>query len=227
MRRVRWFWPGRYRRMRRKLPKRPQPRRNLRQLHPRGGRFSAVQSGPHLGCHNPDFDNDGLEDVMGYVNNQPQSLELHLSQGGSTFQDASTQLGSPGGYAAQLQGRNGHQQRRLARCCSRADLRARPRTTRYLHVVHEHGLRIRTPHQWRRFGLRRNIGSGRWYQAYTVDYSNDGIPDWIFKVSSNAGAGIMSVLGTLETDCNRGWSTNLKYWYHWRPGSFVLTIHGR
>ena len=35
-------------------------------------------------------------------------------------------------------------------------------------------------------------------QAYTVDYSNDGIPDWIFKVSSNEGVGIMSVLGTLE-----------------------------
>ena len=42
-----------------------------------------------------DFDNDGLEDVMGYVNNQPQSLELHLSQGDLTFQDASTQLEAP------------------------------------------------------------------------------------------------------------------------------------
>ena len=145
-----------------------------------------------------DFNNDGLEDVLGFNSNEVQSLGLYLSQGDLTFIDVSESLTAPADTLINFVDAVDVNKDGLL------DMLFTSRPAGVSTSNNTYFWYINSGTGYTRHIVGDNLSFEAMLQvanvsnAYVVDYSNDGIPDWIFKVNNTVGAGLMGVRGTLE-----------------------------
>lgn len=145
-----------------------------------------------------DFNNDGLEDVLGFNSNEVQSLGLYLSQGDLTFIDVSESLTAPVDTLISFidaidVNKDGLLDMYFA---SRPAGVSTSNNTYFWYVNSGSGYTRHVVGDNLSFGAILQVANVS--SAFVVDYSNDGIPDWVFKVNDTSGKGLMGVRGTLE-----------------------------